>query len=157
MHRKRIALLSSALIIITVTIAIGYSVYTDVSALSKITVTIHNIQLQEVHLTYSQIQFTLFFTNPTTKNITKLQGEFTIYLTNNSIGKGNFSELSIPPQSNTEKPVEFTIYYSQVANAVIEGIQQREFTLTLYGEIQSPILFDLLTITHPFTSSRSFP
>ena len=157
MNRKRISLLSTAMIIITLSIAIGYTVYADITTLNEITVTIQNIQLNEVHLTYSQIQFSLLFTNPTTKDITRLQGKFTIYLANSSIGEGNFSAVNIPPQSNTEKSAEFTIYYSQVANAVIEGIQQRDFTLTLHGEIQSHILFDLFTITHHFTTSQSFP
>lgn len=59
--------------------------------------------------------------------------------------------------SQTAKDVTLTIYYADVANAVLDGIQNRNFDLTIEGEAKGTVFFDLFTVSSRFVSTYSYP
>ena len=148
--------------VITVLIAaisgfLGYTYYVDVNALSNTEVTINDISLQELHLTYCKLKLSININNFADRDITDISAKFDINVANNYVGSGSFSRISIPAKSIREKDAGITIYYANVASAVVEGIKKGNFDVTIVGEIKANVLFNLITVSKEFKASQTYP
>lgn len=147
------------LIIVTIVILIsGFLVirYTaDISALEKVNITIENINLQELNLTYCKLKLKVNISNPANEYISGLFAEFDISIAGTYVGNGSVPTVSIPAQSHIKRDVILTIYYTDVGNAVIDGIKTGNFDLTIHGEAKGNVLFNLITVSKSFTASYS--
>ncbi len=152
-HKIRILIVVTIVIFISGFLVIRYT--TDVSALEKVNITIENINIQESHLTYCKLKLKVNISNPTNEYISGLFAEFDISIASTYVGNGSVPTVSIPAQSQTKKDVILTIYYADVGNAVIDGIQIGNFDLTVHGEAKGNVLFNLITVSKSFTASYS--
>jgi len=152
-HKIRILIVVTIVIFISGFLVIRYT--TDVSALEKVNITIENINIQELHLTYCKLKLKVNISNPTNEYISGLFAEFDISIASTYVGNGSVPIVSIPAQSQTKRDVILTIYYADVGNAVIDGIQTGNFDLTIHGEAKGNVLFNLITVSKSFTASYS--
>jgi len=145
------------LIVITVVIFISgflsIRYMADASALEKVNVTVENISIQELRLTYCKLKLKMDIFNPTTEYISELSAKFDVSIAGTYVGNGSTPTVSIPAQSHKTGDVPLTIYYANVGNAVIDGIQTGNFDLTIHGEAKGNVLFNLLTVTKSFIAS----
>ena len=130
---------------------------TDVAALNDVEVTVEGITLQELRVTYCTLKLSIDIFNPTHQDISGLSAIFDVSIADNYVGSGSFPKSFIPAQSNSKKDVTLTIYYADVANAVLDGIQNRNFVLTIEGEAKGNVFFDLFTVSRKFVSTYSYP
>jgi LEA14-like dessication related protein len=144
-------------IILAISGFLGYTYYADATTLNNAEVTIENIHLQELSLTYCKLKIYIDISNPTNRDISGLTAVFNIYIADNYVGSGSFSKVSIPAQSNREKDVTITIYYAKVAVAVVDGIKRGNFDLTIKGEASGDVLFDLITVSKQFKATKVYP
>ena len=144
-------------IILIISLFLGYTYYADVTTLYNAELSIEDIRLQELSLTYCKLTIYIDISNPTDRYISGLTAMFDIFIADNYVGLGSFSKVSIPAQSNKEKGVAITIYYSNVAFSVVDGIKNRNFDLTVKGEVRGNVLFGLITVSDEFKATQEYP
>jgi len=149
-------------ILIVITIVIFISAFLSIryiasaSAIEKVNVTVENTSIHELRLTYCKLKLKVSISNPTTEHISGLSAEFDIFIASTYVGNGSFQTVSIPEQSHKTGDVLLTIYYVNVGNAVIDGLQTENFDLSIHGEAKGNVLFNLLTVTKSFTAFYSY-
>ena len=130
---------------------------TDASSLDKVEVTVVGITLEELRLTYCKFTLSIDIYNPAHQDISEVYALFDVSIAGNYVCNGIFPKSFLPAKSNIEKEVTLTIYYADVAIAVIDGIQNRNFDLTIEGEAKGKVLFNLFTVSKNFVSTYSYP
>ena len=88
---------------------LSYQYVTDVTALNSVEVTIDDIKLQELRLTYCKLKLSFDIYNPTHQDISGLSAVFDVFIAGNYVGSGSFPKSSLPAQSNSKKYVTLTI------------------------------------------------
>ncbi|KYK25815.1 hypothetical protein AYK20_03950 [Thermoplasmatales archaeon SG8-52-1] len=149
--------LITILIILIIPIFLIYSYYADVEALDSTKVTINDIRLLEIGLTSCDLKIYITFYNPSGRDISELTAVFDIYIANNYVGKGSLSKVSISPQSSAVKDTTVTIYYANVAAAVVDGIKKGNFDLAIKGTASGNVLFGFLTVSDKFEATKPYP
>lgn len=153
---QRIKILIVITIVIFILSFLSIRYMASASAIEKVNVTVENTSIQELRLTYCTLKLEVSISNPTTEYISGLSAEFDVFIASTYVGNGSFLTVSIPAQSDKTGDVLLTIYYTNVGNAVIDGIKTGDFDLTIHGEAKGNVLFGLLTVTKSFTSSYSY-
>jgi LEA14-like dessication related protein len=134
---------------------ISSSYLSDAAIIDKTNVVIENASIQNLTFSYCIIKLKVKISNPTSEHISDLTADFDVFISDTDVGDGVVTKLSIPARSNEISDVYITIYYSSVGSAVINVLQTGNFDLTIKGEAKASILFNILTIKKPFTSSYS--
>ena len=149
------------IIVIVILLAIlgflGYTFYADVTTLNNVKVRIDKIQLKELSLSYCKLKISFTIFNPSDRDISELSAVFDAYIANSYIGHSSFSKVSIPAQSNKEKDVTITVYYSDLAPAVVDVIKSGNFDLTAEGVANAYAFFGLITISDNFKAFQVYP
>jgi hypothetical protein len=153
---NKIGILIVITILIFLSVILGIRYTYDVSALEKINITVEDIEIQELHLKHCKIKLKVDISNPTNEYISRFSAEFDISIAEIYVGNGSVPLVSIPAQIKIKRDVILTIYYTDVGNAVIEGIQTRNFDLSIHGQAKGNVLFNLIVVSKSFDSSYSY-
>jgi hypothetical protein len=156
--------LFSILIIIILLILSGtyiiYSYNSNVEAINSIKINLDDISIQDISISDFKLKLFFNFSNPSNITIYNLKSNFDIFISDEYIGKGNFSNLTIPAKSNYIKDISITIYYSGLAEAAVDVIKNvlnsQKFNLNVEGEISSSILFDLISVSEKYKLVKSY-
>lgn len=148
----------TSIILITLVFT-GYTYYADAQAVEQVYAEVYNINQVSPKLNFATIVFTLNFTNPSNRDIHDLSSTFHLYIDENDVGEGSFSNLTIPAQQNTYKQVSMRIHYDEVAKSVIDIIsnwaQGQNTNIKVKGTMQASVLFGLTTASHQYTAVSS--
>lgn len=135
----------------------GYTYYADADAIQHVVAKVEDINNISPRLTSATLTFTLNISNPTNRNINDLSSTFDIYIQQNEIGEGSFSELSISAMNRIHEQVTITVYYSEIAKSVIDilnnWVNGQDTSLTVQGTLTAQVLFGLTTASHNYTAS----
>ena len=157
MTRKIVKIVITLMIILSVSSLLGYIYYADVTAMSGIEMTINDVDLTEVKLSSFNLKLHTKIFNPTNQDISGLSSAFNIYIEDNFVGKGGFSKVFIPANSQIEKDISITIFYSGLADAtidvIIEIIKEGNFDLNISGNISGNVLFNLIEFSQEFETT----
>jgi hypothetical protein len=160
MNNKLIISAIVILIILSVSVFLWFSYNSDVEAISNIKVTLDDIALKDINLTSFKLKLNVNISNPTNQDISSLLSNFDIFIAENYVGKGEFSKVSIPKKSHSNKDIIVTVYYSGLADAVVDIIKNviinEEFDLTIEGEISGSALFGLSTVSQSFATTKTY-
>ena len=144
-------------IILSVSGFLGYIYFADVAAMSSIEVTIKDVDITDVKFTSFKLKLDANIYNPTDQDISGLSSAFDIYIEDNYVGEGGFSNVFIPAHTQSEKDVSITIYYSGLADAAVDVIKnvitEGNFDLTISGNINGNVLFGLITFSQEFETT----
>ena len=155
MNKKPVIfLMIFAIIIILSFLVIKY--YMETSAISKLQLTIKGVQIQEIKVTYTKLKLNIALLNPTDEVLSQFLTEYNIIIAGNIVGVGNITLSDIPARTNKETNTTITIYFSDVAIAVLDAIKNQNFNLTIQGTLHIKVLFDLLSISQDFSSTFSY-
>jgi len=165
MTEKNVIVAIILAIILAVSGFLGYIYYADVTAMSSIEVTINDVDITDVNIT--DVNITSFklkldasIYNPTDQDISGLSSTFDIYIEDNYVGEGDFSNVFISAHAQSEKDVSVTIYYSGLADASVDVIKniitEGNFDLTISGNINGNVLFDLITFSQEFETTHTY-
>jgi hypothetical protein len=135
-------------------LAIRYT--TEASAISKLQVTVKDVQIQEIKVTYTKLKLNIEISNPTSEGISKLSTDFNIFIAGSIVGEGSMPLTDIPAQTVKETSTTIIIYYANVANAVIDALANQNFKLTIQGTLHTKVLFGLLSLSQDFSSTYSY-
>ncbi len=145
------------IILIVVVLALGYIYHADLVAVEKVEYDIQDVSIPEIGLTYCNLVFILNISNPSPHKVSSLSISFTIYLANESIGKGFVNNISIHAHSSIKKEMMVKIYYANVVSGVINAIKNGKFLLTLDGKGVASIFFGLVKASRNFKISYEYP
>ncbi len=147
-------------IILSVSGFLGYIYYADVAAMSSIEVTINDVDITDVKFTSFKLKLDANIYNPTDQDISGLSSTFDIYIEDNYVGEGDFSNVFISAHAQSEKDVSVTIYYSGLADASVDVIKnvitEGNFDLTISGNINGNVLFGLITFSQEFETTHTY-
>ncbi len=147
-------------IILSVSGFLGYIYYADVAAMSSIEVTINDVDITDVKFTSFKLKLDANIYNPTDQDISGFSSTFYIYIEDNYVGEGGFSNVFIPAHAQSEKDVSITIYYSGLADASVDVIKniikEGKFDLTISGNINGNVLFGLITFSQEFETTHTY-
>ncbi len=149
----------AAAVVISAVIAVsgflGSAYYADVSAIEKSEISLSNASFSEFSLTYCKLKLNVEVTNPSSRSISNLSVKFDIYLTDNYVGNGYFPEISIPVHSSRTRAMTITIYYAELTGGVVNMLEKGKVTITLKGEVEGSVLYDLMSFSQKFNASYS--
>lgn len=138
---------------------LGYTYFADADAIQNIYAKVETMDQINPKITKATITFTLNITNPTTRDINDLSSTFDIYIKENYIGTGSFSNFSIPGQTNRFKQVTITVNYGGLADSAIgiikNWVSNQGLTLRIEGTMKASVLFGLTTISHKYTATTA--
>jgi LEA14-like dessication related protein len=155
-------------VIVTIILAIilsfsgflGYIYFADVAAMSCIEVIVEDIDLTDLKITSFKLKINIDIYNPTDQDISGLSSTFDIYIEDNYVGEGGFSNVFIPAHTQSEKDVSITIYYSGLADAAVDVIKnvitEGTFDLTISGDISGNVLFGLIAFSQEFETTHTY-
>jgi len=157
MTEKNVIVAIILAIILSISGFLGYIYYADVEAMSSIEVTINDVYITDVKFTSFKLKLDANIYNPTDQDISGLSSAFDIYIEDNYVGEGGFSNVFIPAHTQSEKDVLITIYYSGLADAAVDVIKnvitEDNFDLTISGNINGNVLFGLITFSQEFETT----
>jgi LEA14-like dessication related protein len=141
--------------ILSVILLLGYIYQVEVNALNHIDITFDKVNFKD--LTYSSFIVELHTSvyNPSDTDISGISSIFNIYVEDNYIGEGYFSNLFIPANNEIEKVIPIKIYFSglaDVAEDIIKNIIKGDLEIDIIfkGTISANVLFNLITFSEEF-------
>jgi len=157
MIKKSMRFIIIAAIIIAVLGFLGFTYSVDVTALDNARITIKDIQIQYIGLTSCKLKIFIDINNPSDRDISGLTSNFDVFITDNYVGSGSVSRVSIPAQSSREKGVSLTIINIYFIGAVKDGIINGNFDVSIKGYASGDVLFGLITVTDHISAMKSYP
>ena len=161
MRKWIITLIFTIIIIVSILSFIFINYKSDVDAINNINVRLDGIDIFNMKITSFKLILKVEILNPSNRTINQLSSNFDIFIENNYIGEGNFSNVNIEKNSNISKDVIITIYYSGLANATIDIIKnlvnEGEFSLKIKGTVYAKALFGMSIIKQTFNATKTYP
>ena len=160
MTEKNIIAVIILVIILSVSGFFVYIYYSDVGAMSSIEVAINEVDIIDVKLTSFKLKIDTNIYNPTDQDISGFSSTFDIYIEDNYVGEGGFSNVFIPAHAQSEKDVSIIIYYSGLANAAVDVIKnvitEGNFDLIISGDLKGNVLFGLIVFSQEFETTHTY-
>ena len=153
MKKVVVAIAASAVVIIP--IFLGFVYYEDVSAIENSEISISNASISELRPTYCKIRLQMELKNPSARQISDISVKFDIYISDNYVGSGYFPEITVPPHSARMREMNITIYYANLTGAVVNALYNGEVVISIRGEMEGKILYDMVRFSQPFNTSYS--
>ncbi len=139
----------------------GYTYYADAQAIEKISAEVYsfnpdsNIDLDLSKRTLD-LNFTLNMTNPSPRDINDISSTFKIYIEENFIGNGSFTNLTLRAKSSKFKEITVSFDLKGFAYSFIDTIanvlKNETTTITIEGNLTASVLFGLSTASHQYTA-----
>jgi hypothetical protein len=160
--RKTIITIFILIIIIITSLGLIYINYrSDIEAINNLKVNLIDVKRPyDITKTSFKLNFDIEIDNPSDRDIIDLSTDFKIYIEDNYVGEGNFSKVNIPNNSNISKDVIVKIYYSGLADAIFDLIEdiinEGEFNLKIEGMIYAKALFGISIIEQDYISKKTY-
>ena len=154
MDKKLLFFFVIIVVIILSFLAISYIMET--TAISKLQVTVKNVQIQELKVSYAKLKLFIEMSNPTSWDISQLSTDYNIFIASSIVGNGSIAITNIPAQTTKEASTTVIIYFANVANAVLEALTKQNFDLTIQGTLHAKVLFGFFSISQDFSSTYSY-
>ena len=138
--KKLIALIVSIAILVSF---IVYDINADVNAIKNIKLKINGAWIGKITFEYIVINVSTEFINNESRNIKGLNGNFVIYILNNSVGNAKFEKINIEKHSFYETNFSIKIYYKDIAIGIINAIEEGNYNLCIKGRVTGKIFFGI--------------
>ena len=114
---KKIIITITILALITILIfgVIYINYKADVDAINNLNVNLNDIEIYDIKFSSFKLNFDIEIINPSDRDIVDLSTDFKIYIEDNYVGNGNFSNVNILNNSYENKDVVVSIYYDGLA------------------------------------------
>lgn len=157
MQRTSQGIILIIFLILILSFFMGYVYIADMQAVQQIHAEMLTIDDIDLKFSSAIITFSLNLTNPSTRNINNLYSTFDLYIEQNYIGHGSFSNTTIPAQTSKIKQVMMTINYAGLADSALDFLKNwitgQRTILNIDGTLYASILFGLTTTSQQYTAS----
>ena len=128
--------------------ALLFNVSMEVRAIKGVKVEIYDVHVEHL-LPDIVLTVGTKIINDEHRKVRGLSGNFTILVSNTSVGIMGFDAIDIGATSYETVRVMLTISYSQVAQSLIEAITAMQFTVAITGSVTGKIFFGLMNYEQP--------
>ena len=160
MRKLIITTLILFIIIISILGLIYINYKSDIEAINNLNVNLNLIDIDDINSKFFKLNFNVEITNPSDRDIVDLSTTFKIYIEDNYVGEGNFSNVNIINNSEENKDVIVSVYYEGLADAVNDVIKkiinEGEFDLKIKGTLYAKALFGLSIIEQNFVAIKTY-
>ena len=159
--RKTIITIFILILIIITSLGLIYINYrSDIEAINSINVNLNDVDINDITFTSFKLNFNIEIKNPSDRDIVDLSTDFKIYIEDNYVGEGNFSNVNIPKKSDINKDLIVKVYYDGLADAVVDIIKniinEGEFILKIKGKIYAKALFGISKIEQDYIAQKTY-
>ena len=151
------ALITAAILIFSV--FLGYTFYADAQALQQVYAEVETLDKIIPSLNSASIIFTLNITNPSSRNLYGLSSNFNIFIEENFIGTGSFSNYDVPAKTSIIQQVTINVNYKGLAESAIDLLQNwisgQNSVLSITGNMTASVIFVLATVSHEYTATSN--
>lgn len=145
---KRIITIFSIVTAGIIMAALLFNVSMEVRAIKGVKVEIYDVRVERL-LPDIVLTVGTKIINDEHRKVRGLSGNFTILVSNTSVGIMGFDAIDIGATSHETVRVMLTISYSQVAQSLIEAITAMQFTVTITGSVTGKIFFGFMNYEQP--------
>ena len=125
-------------------------------AIQRLEMKIVDVSVSRLGLSSGDITIRLKFVNPSDYDTpTFWINNYSIYINGELVGTGSMPPTKVVANSSIYQDLAITVEYSKISKALINAILMRKLQVEIKGEIKAKILFGLLEISTPFTSTYS--
>ena len=160
MRKLIITTLILFIIIISILGLIYINYKSDIEAINNLNVNLNQIDIDDINSKFFKLNFNVEITNPSDRDIVDLSTTFKIYIEDNYVGEGNFSNVNIINNSEENKDVIVSVYYEGLADAVNDVIKkiinEGEIDLKIKGTLYAKALFGLSIIEQNFVAIKTY-
>jgi len=160
MRKTIIKLLFLIIIVISILGLIYINYQSDINAINNINVSLNKVDVNDIKITSFKLNFNVEIFNPSDRDIIDLSTDFNIYIENNYVGEGNFSNINIPNKTNLSKDIIITVFYDGLADATVDVIKkilnEGEFKIEIKGTLYAKALFGLSLIEQNYIASKIY-
>jgi len=160
MRKLIITTLILFIIIISILGLIYINYKSDIEAINNLNVNLNLIDIDDINSKFFKLNFNVEISNPSDRDIVDLSTTFKIYIEDNYVGEGNFSNVNIINNSEENKDVIVSVYYEGLADAVNDVIKkiinEGEFDLKIKGTLYAKALFGLSIIEQNFVAIKTY-
>lgn len=155
MIKKRYLVIIGLVIVTLIAISI-LQIMADAAAINELKIHVEDVRLVDIKLTSCDLLVTINFTNPTSRDLSIVSATFDVFVADSYVGNSSLLQLSIPNKSSREQVISLTLLYSDLANAVIEGIKNKNFDIDISGEARGYVFYKLFIVSVPFSASSTY-
>ena len=139
-------------------IYINYSA--DIEAINSLNVNLIDVEVDDITYTSFKLNFDVEINNPSDRDIIDLSTEFEIFIEDNYVGEGNFSNVNIPKNSKIINDIVVKIYYNDLTEAVVNIIKsilnEGKFKLEINGTLYAKALFGMSLIEQDYLATKTY-
>lgn len=142
MKKKTVISLCFIFLFVVTSCAVAWVAYRDVYAIQHITVGITNVSVGQL-LPEITLIVDLALVNDENSRIRMFQGDFDIFVLNQSVGHAEFDKVNINARSVQHTEMILNISYENVTYGVIDVLKEMTFSMRLEGTANGRILWGL--------------
>jgi len=159
--KKFITIIVILILIIMTSLGLIYINYSsDIDAINSLNVNLIDLDLNDITYTSFKLNFDVEINNPSDRDIIDLSTDFEIFIEDNYVGEGNFSNVNISKNSKIVNDVVVKIYYNDLTDAVVNIIKgiinEGEFKLEINGTLYAKALFGISLIKQDYAAIKIY-
>ena len=143
-------------VILVVVGLLYYQLSKEREAVERLKVEVVGASITRLGLSSCDIAIKLRFTNPSGFDTpTFWVSSYSVYLNGELVATGSMSPTKVAAGSSVHQDLTISVKYSKVTKALVDAILKGKLQVEVIGEVRAKILFGLLEVSAPFTSTYS--
>lgn len=155
MVKKKLLMIIGVVVVIFLSLFL-VQFFSEAAAANKLRITIEDIRLANIGLASCDLFVTVNLSNPTNQDLFISFASFDVFVAESYVGNSSISDVLIPKISSEEEAISLTLLYSDIAQAVLQGILNKNFDLAARGMAEARVFFGVFTVKVPFSISSSY-
>ena len=144
------------LVVLVVACLLCYQLYREGEAIERLKVEVVGTSITRLGLTSCDIAIRLRFTNPSGSDTpTFWVSPYNVYVNGELVATGSMPPTKVAAGSSVYQDLTISVDYFKVSRALVEALLRGEFKVEVRGELRARLLFGLLEVSAPFTSTTA--
>jgi len=133
-----------------------YQLSREREAIERLEVEVVGASIARLGLSSCDIAVRLRFTNPSGSDTpTFWVSPYYVYVNGELVATGSLPPTKVVAGSSVYQDLTVSVEYSKVARALVEALLRGELKVEMRGEVRARVLFGLLEVSAPFTSTTA--
>jgi LEA14-like dessication related protein len=155
---SRVAVVAVVIAVVVVAVfgLLYYQATREGEAVRRLRVEVAGVSITRLGLSSCDIAIRFRYTNPSDYDTpTFWVGSYSIYVNGELVGTGSMPPTKVVARSSVYQDLTITVEYSKVSRALVDALLRGKLVVEVRGEVRAKVLFGLLEVSAPFTSTYS--
>ena len=150
-----------AVVVIAIVVAAVFGLFyyqatREVEAIRRLGIEIADASITRLGLFSCDIAIKLNYTNPLDYDTPTFRvSNYSIYVNGELVGTSSAPPTKVAARSTVYQDLTVTIEYAKVSKALVDALREGKIVVEVRGEVRAKVLFGLLEVSAPFTSTYS--